>query len=263
MLLVHGFPEYWWAWRGQLEPLADAGFHAVALDLRGVGGSDKTPGVVDSLTLAEDLVALVRTLGYERAVLVGHGRGGSHAWTAAAIAPEMVEGLVVVSSPHPRTLHRLGFHVTFRTWRYSLATVFSSVGKRLLANPQRVADYLTEWSAPGNTGASAEACHYADAMALPGAAGLALERLRWSWAGQLRARGREYLAASRKPVRCPVLAVRGELDPLLPPRAWNADREFAHGEYTKVQIPHAGHFVHEEQAERFNDSLLGFLAAHQ
>lgn len=259
VLLVHGFPQYWWTWRHQLAPLADAGFNVTAIDMRGVGGSDKTPGVVDSLTLAEDLVALVRTLGYEHAVLVGHGRGGEHAWTAAALAPNLIQGLVTVSSPHPRTLQRIGFHVTFKTWRHSLATILPVTGKKYLANSQRVEDFLVTWSAPGNTGASAESHHYAAAMALPGAAGLALERLRWSWAGQLRARGREYLSVSRTPVTAPVLAIRGELDPLLPPRAWAKDRDFAHGSYTKVQIPHAGHFVPEEQPTRFNEVLLRFL----
>jgi len=63
VLLLHGFPEFWWAWRHQLISLSEAGFRAVAVDLRGYGGSDKPPRGYDLITAAADAAGLVRSLG--------------------------------------------------------------------------------------------------------------------------------------------------------------------------------------------------------
>ena len=76
-LLVHGFPECWWTWRHIVPALAQAGHRVAALDLRGFGGSDRPPSGYDLVTLAQDLAAVVRSLGHERAVVVGAGRGGA------------------------------------------------------------------------------------------------------------------------------------------------------------------------------------------
>src|SRR3954465_11366875 len=93
-LLLHGFPEFWWCWRYQLQGLSDAGLRAVAPDLRGYGGSDKPPRGYDLPTLAGGVAGLVSALGERHAVLVGHGWGGLIAWTTAVLHPEVVHGLV-------------------------------------------------------------------------------------------------------------------------------------------------------------------------
>ena len=104
VLLLHGFPEFWWAWRSQLPALAAAGFRAVAPDLRGYGGSDKPPRGYDLPTLSADVAALVRALGEKDAVVVGHDWGGLLGWTMAALHPRTVRRLVVLSMAHPRRL---------------------------------------------------------------------------------------------------------------------------------------------------------------
>ena len=76
VLLLHGFPEFWWTWRHQLAVLPGAGFRAVAVDLRGYGGSDKPPRGYDLVTAAADAAGLVRALGEANAIVVGHGLGG-------------------------------------------------------------------------------------------------------------------------------------------------------------------------------------------
>ena len=77
VLLLHGFPEFWWSWRHQLTSLAEAGYRAVAVDLRGYGDSDKPPRGYDGFTLAGDVAGLVKALGAQRAHLVGHAWGGA------------------------------------------------------------------------------------------------------------------------------------------------------------------------------------------
>src|SRR6201999_3425042 len=96
VLLLHGFPEFWWTWRHQLVGLAGAGYRAVAIDLRGYGESDKPPRGYDLWTLAGDVAGLIRALGERRAVVVGHDWGGLIGWTLAALHPRLVRSLVVL-----------------------------------------------------------------------------------------------------------------------------------------------------------------------
>ena len=84
--------------------LASAGFRAVAVDLRGYGGSDKPPRGYDLITAASDAAGLIRSLGEANAVVVGHDWGGLIAWTVAAYFPKVVRRLAVISVPHPLRL---------------------------------------------------------------------------------------------------------------------------------------------------------------
>ena len=76
VLLLHGYTEFWWGWRHQLQALTDTGYRAVAVDLRGYGDSDKPPRGYDGWTLAGDTAGLIRALGHSSATLIGHADGG-------------------------------------------------------------------------------------------------------------------------------------------------------------------------------------------
>ena len=104
VLFLHGFPEFWWAWHQVLPEVADAGFRAVAVDMRGYGASDKPPRGYDGYTMAADVTGLIRALGERSAVIVGAGFGGMIGWTAAAFHPRMVRRLVVMGAAHPLRL---------------------------------------------------------------------------------------------------------------------------------------------------------------
>lgn len=260
VLLIHGFPQYWWAWRNQIAAFTTAGYRVAAIDRRGIGGSDKTPNAEDGLTLTQDIISITRALGARRATLVGLGRGGALSWSALSMRPDLFDGLITVSSPHPRTLQRVGTHVTLKTWRHALSTAVRSVSKRSLLDEKSILHMLEDWSAPGNDGASGQANIYAQALKLPGAASVAVDQLRWNYLALQKSSGRAYLRESAHEVYAPVLAVRGELDPLLPARAWDKDREFALGPYERVQVPSVGHFVPEENPDAFNALALRFLA---
>lgn len=103
VILLHGFPELAYSWRHQLPALADAGYRAVAPDLRGYGDSDRPAAVEDYAlpTLAGDIAELIGALDAESAHLVGHDWGGSLCWALAARRPELVRSLVILNSPHP------------------------------------------------------------------------------------------------------------------------------------------------------------------
>jgi pimeloyl-ACP methyl ester carboxylesterase len=107
VLLLHGFPELSESWREVLPRLAEAGFHAVAPDLRGYGGTDRPEGGYDLDTLAGDIVELARYLQPGRPVhLVGHDWGGVIAYHVAATHPEVVDRLAVINAPHPAVMMR-------------------------------------------------------------------------------------------------------------------------------------------------------------
>src|SRR5262249_40083996 len=111
LLLLHGFPEFWFGWRLPIQPLAAAGFRVVAPDTRGYNLSSKPDGYeaygVD--LLAADIRDLITELGADRAHLVGHDWGGSIAWTVAMNHPEVVDRLAILNAAHPRRLSE-GLH---------------------------------------------------------------------------------------------------------------------------------------------------------
>src|SRR2546421_10848452 len=88
VLFLHGFPEFWWAWQQQLRQVADAGFRAVAVDLRGYGASDKPPRGYDGYTMAADVAGLIRALGERGAILGGSGYGGAVAGAPPPVPPQ-------------------------------------------------------------------------------------------------------------------------------------------------------------------------------
>ena len=106
IVLCHGFPESWYAWRHQLPALAAAGFHAVAVDMRGYGQSDR-PEAIDQYTLLHlvgDMVGLLDALGVQQAVIAGHDWGATVAWQAALLRPDRFRAVIGLSLPYvPRS----------------------------------------------------------------------------------------------------------------------------------------------------------------
>jgi epoxide hydrolase A/B len=101
VLMCHGFPESWYSWRHQLQALAEAGFHAVAPDMRGYGQTDR-PAEIDRYTLLHlvgDMVGLVDALGAEQAVIAGHDWGAPVAWHAAQLRPDRFRAVIGLSVP--------------------------------------------------------------------------------------------------------------------------------------------------------------------
>jgi epoxide hydrolase 4 len=108
VVLLHGFPGFWYCWRRQVPALAGAGFRALAPDLRGYNLSARPHGVAAYAVerLAADVAGLVRSAGVESAAVVGHDWGGVIAWHTAMLYPELVRRLVVLNAPHPATFPR-------------------------------------------------------------------------------------------------------------------------------------------------------------
>ncbi|MBT7335031.1 MAG: alpha/beta hydrolase [Gammaproteobacteria bacterium] len=101
VLLCHGFPESWYSWRHQFQPLADAGYHVVAPDMRGYGESDKPEAInaYNQVEVVNDIIGLIPALGYETAVVFGHDWGAPTAWSCALNHPNRISAVGALSVP--------------------------------------------------------------------------------------------------------------------------------------------------------------------
>ncbi|GAA1641193.1 alpha/beta hydrolase [Nonomuraea maheshkhaliensis] len=263
VLLLHGFPQFWWTWRHQLTSLAGAGFRAVAADLRGYGGSDKPPRGYDLPTLAADATGLIRALGETGAIVVGHDWGGLLAWTMAVLDPKCVRRLVVVSAPHPLRLRNALLTDPFGQLKVS----GRRLGFQLPLLPERrltrhdaalVGRLLDTWSRPGWPEPE-ESRTYREAFRIPAVAHSALEYHRWFGRSQLRPDGRRYARAMRTEVEAPTLHLHGALDPSVLPRTAQGSSRYVAAPYRWRLLEGAGHFPHEEIPDVFDTELLGWL----
>ncbi len=262
VVLLHGFPEHGGAWRRQLPVLAAAGLRAVAPDLRGYGGSDRS-GPYDVDTLADDVAGLVEALGHRRAAIVGHDWGAAVGFALAARQPASVDRLVVLNGPHPAALARELRRNVRQIVRSSYIGLFLLpwLPERLLSarDGALVGRLVRAATRRQDAWAGGELEDYGAAMARPGRAAAALGYYR----ALVRRPWRAASTAAWPRVGCPTLVVWGLLDPSLGPELVARDRLaplFAPGVVPDVvTIAGAGHFVHHEAATEVNDALLAFL----
>ena len=262
VVLLHGFPTFWWTWRHQLRSLAAAGYRVVAMDLRGYGGSDHTPHGYDPLTLAADVAGVVRTLGEPSAVVVGQGWGGVVAWTAAAQHPDVVRGLVAVGMPHPVLLRNafIGDPGQRRLGRYAIGFQRPFVPEHQLTRDDAalVETYLRRWS--GSDWPDQETADvYRAAMLVPNTAHCAVEFHRWAVRSIPRRDGRRFQSAVAAPVQVPVLQIHGRLDGAVLPSSVNGSEHYAAAGYSRVDLDGVGHFPHEEHPDAFDAVLLPWI----
>jgi pimeloyl-ACP methyl ester carboxylesterase len=273
VLLLHGFPEFWWTWRHQLVTLAEAGYRAVAMDLRGYGGSDKPPRGYDLMTAAADAAGLIRALGEANAIVVGHDWGGLTAWTLAAFHPKSVRRLAVVSMPHPLQLRAHVMSSPFTISRsltrrdsqgkragYPLAFQVPMVPERQLVRDggALVGSILDSWSAPGWPDPGTVRV-YQRAMRIPPVAHTSLEYHRWFVRSTFRTDGLRYARQMRSLVTAPVLHLHGAADSCIAPQLARGAGRHVEGPYRWKVIEGAGHYPHEERPEAFDAELLGWL----
>ena len=262
VLLLHGFPTFWYSWRAQVPLLADAGFHAVALDLRGYGGSDKTPHGYDPLSLADDVTGIIRALGAREATIIGHGWGGLLAWTMAAARSDVTRAIVPVAMPHPVPLREAmvrNRHQRHQV-RYVVGYQLPLLPERRLTDRQaeRVATILKSRSADTSWLTPDVEVMFRAAMLERAAAHCALEYHRWAIRSIPRRDGRAFTSAVRVPINVPVLQVHGQHDPTILASSVEGSSAFVTADYTETLL-NAGHYVHEERPQEFGDTVISWL----
>ncbi len=262
VLCLHGFPELARSWRRQLPALGEAGYRAVAPDLRGYGQTERR-GPYGIRTLVDDVAGLVAALGRERAVLVGHDWGGAVAWSTAALRPTVVDRLVAVNCPPPAELFRSLLRSPAqlrRSWYILFFQLPWLPERRLAANgAEVVARALVGGAHRRGVWSAEELDTYRAAFARPGRAKAAIDWYRAAFRSALRPRRTRPLPR----VSAPTLVLWGVEDrflgrELVSPEALR--RVLAEGNLpTVVWIEDAGHFVQNESPERVNAELLAWL----
>lgn len=254
VVLLHGFPEFWWSWHHQLRALADAGIWAVAPDLRGYAESDKPDGV-DAYrleTLAADVAGLVRALGREKATVVGHDWGAIVAWQVAQQHPDLVERLAILNVPHPLQMMR-GLRTSPRQMMRSWYMFFFQVP----FVPEKAAaafDYAFVRNTFRLDGFSKEEIDpYIEALKTPGALTSAMNYYR----SIIR---RAATAKTPKTVRidCEVLVIWGDKDRYLGKELATPPARFVPNARV-IHVPEASHWVQHDAKERVNDLLVDFV----
>lgn len=262
VVLLHGFPTFWWTWRRQLTALADAGYRAIAMDLRGYGGSDHPPQGYDPRTLAADVGGLIRSIGESDAVIVGHGWGGLVAWATAVLEPDTVRAIVPVSMPHPRQLRKalLRNHHQRAAMHYALGFQLPFVPERSLSarDGQRVEDLIRSWSQDSSWLDDAGADAYRSAFLRWPTPHTAVEYHRWAVRSVIRPDGLSFMSLMEAPIQRRVLQVQGAHDPMVLASSVEGSDKYVREPYTRVDLD-CGHFPHEEVPDEFTAALLAWL----
>ncbi len=257
VILLHAFPQFWWAWRHQLTALGEAGYRVAAMDLRGFGASDKPPIGHSTPQLVRDVAGVIRSLGSRSAVVVGHGLGATIAWSMPTLAPEVTKAIASVANPHPVTLHTIRPRMlpagSIGTIAYFQLPWFPEQALRSGSLIERV---LRGWAAPDWEPPIAR---YRAAMRLPFVAHSAMEHLRWLVRSTPRPDGGRYLTAVGAPIAVPVLQVEGGQDRFLGRSTVRRDAAFVTGPFRAERVAAAGHFVPEEAPEALTEILLDWL----
>jgi pimeloyl-ACP methyl ester carboxylesterase len=263
VVLLHGFPQFWWAWRDQLTALAEAGYHVAAMDLRGYGASDKPPRGYDTFTLAADVASIVRSLGEGNAVIVGHGWGGWIAWSMPTMQPAVTTAVATLGMPHPLVLRHASVRnpVQIRANAYLAGLQRPFVPEHQMGKSTAYVERLLgAWSAPGGHWPPHDvAVRYAEAMALPFVAHSAAEYYRWVVRSQVRLDGRRFAHCLRSPITVPVLQLQGDQDGAVVPALASMSSAYVDGRFEQHFIAGAGHFLPEEAPAEVDAHLVRWL----
>jgi pimeloyl-ACP methyl ester carboxylesterase len=258
VLLLHGFPDFWYSWRRQILELAAGGFQVIAPDLRGYNLSAKPAGVrnyhIDKLS--DDVAALIRHAARGKAVVAGHDWGGGIAWVVAQRFPDLLAKLVILNAPHPaafvRELHtweqlRRSWYIFFFQLPLLPELVFRAGDYALLERTFRP---------PGVRAGSfsrRDVERYKKALACPGALTAAINYYRAGFRFGLRRAGR-----SIQRIDLPALLIWGEQDRYLNIRLTEGLEEWVPN-LRVARLPDAGHWVHLDAADEVNRLLIDFL----
>jgi len=256
VILLHGFPEFWYGWRKQIPALAAAGYRVIVPDQRGYNLSGKPTGAsayrVDELT--KDILGLIESLEYEKVNLVGHDFGAVIAWTIARWKPERLHRLGILNVPHPAVMRRFllrDVEQLRRSW-YVFAFQIPWLPEIILrANDLRVLARALRRSGSIHTFSEEDIREYKQAWSQPGAL---TGMLNW-YRAAVRSRAR-LRAGSR--VRVPTLMLWGMRDVALTHRMARPSMDYC-DDGKLVFFPDATHWVQLDAAEEVNRLLIDFF----
>lgn len=245
IVMVHGFPDFWYTWRNQMEALSSQ-YQVAALDLRGYNLSDKPAGEENYAMplLLGDVAAVIKALGREKAIIVGHDWGGAISWNFTFYMPQMVEKLIILNLPHPNGLSRELANNPKQQANSAYARRFQQPDSHKSLTAEGLAGWVTD---PAAKPKYIEAFQRSDFNAM-------MNYYRRNYP-------REPYKAGTVPqrVKVPVLMIHGLKDTALLAPALNDTWEWLDGDLTLVTIPNAGHFVQQDASDLVTKSMKAWL----
>lgn len=258
VVLLHGFPEFWYSWRRQIPALVAAGFHVVAPDMRGYHESDRPPRPADYRAglLVEDIARLIEKTNRGPAIVVGHDWGGIVAWRLAALHPEQVRKLAILNAPHPAVFARELKRNPMQWMRSAYVGMFQLpwLPERIL-RARNFALLERAWkNQPVHAGAFTDDDIAAYKRAFDRPAGLTAPLHYYRAA----ARWPHDLHASPQTVAVPTLVLWGEKDPFLSVTLTHSlDRWVA--DLRLRRVPDSSHWIQNDVPELVNQCLIEFF----
>lgn len=246
VVMIHGFPDYWYTWREQMPEIAKKGHRVVAIDQRGYNLSDKPVGVENYAIekLVADVDAVRQHFRSNWVTLVGHDWGGFVAWSYAMAHPEHTSRLVILNLPHPKGLLRELANNPDQRKNSQYARNFQQLGAAKLLTTGA----LTAWvKDPEARQLYDQAMQRSDKEAM-------LNYYKANYPREPYKDDREFPR-----VKCPVLMIHGLKDEALLPGALNDTWKWIDGELTLVTVPGAGHFVQQDASRLVTQRIVGWL----
>jgi len=246
VVMIHGFPDFWYTWRDQMEALSER-YQMVAIDQRGYNLSDKPKGVenYDMRLLVGDVIAVIKHFGKDKAIIVGHDWGGAVSWALAANAPQFIDKLIILNLPHPRGLMRELSHNPQQQKNSAYARRFQEPD----AASKLTAEQLSFWvKDPSAKQKYIEAFKRSDFEAM-------LNYYKRNYP-------REPYTEDGSPAvkaKMPVLMIHGLGDTALLAGALNNTWEWV-DDLTLITIPESGHFVQQDASEKVTRAMKMWLA---
>ncbi len=248
IVFIHGFPDFWYSWRFQMEALADS-YKCVALDLRGYNKSDKPKGQENYAIpfLVSDVEAIIRANGVDKAIIVAQDWGGAVAWSLAMYKPELVDKLIICNLPHPKGLTRELAHNPEQQTNSAYARAFQQPGAHEKISAEMLARFVAK--DPESLARYQEAFAQSDLEAM----------LHYFKENYPREPYREDTRDLPK-VKAPVLLFHGLKDKALHRNALNGTWDWVEQDLTIVTVPNADHWVHHDAPELVTNTIKDWLA---
>jgi pimeloyl-ACP methyl ester carboxylesterase len=262
VILLHGFPEFWYAWQKQLIALSEK-FHVVAPDMRGYNLSDKPSRVEDYRIdkLVADVIGLLDHFGAKQAAIVGHDWGAGVAWAIAQKYPKRVSRLAVLQVPLQAAWRA---NLTLKQFRRSWYMFFFQIPRLpewLIArqNFRAIGRTFQEKVGRKNSFTQQDVERYKEAVRQPGALTAAINYYRANLFDRLLVRKQTEDKQGDGRIQVPTLFIFGEQDFAILPATVRGLEKFIEADYSEVRIPDSGHWVQNEAPEEVNAALLEFL----
>ena len=273
MVMLHGFPDFWYSWRKQMAAL-EGDFRVAALDLRGYNRSDKPQGVQAYAMpkLVGDVAAVIAAQGEGSAIVVGHDWGGAIAWNVAMFRPELVEALVILNLPHPAGLARELTTNPQQQRNSQYARDFQKPDAHKALTAEGLALWVTDEAARAQYIAAFERSDFAAMLnyykanypRTPPEDSNAPQESAAPDPSQGNSAAPEPPAASTAmldfpKVQSPVLMFHGLDDQALLPGGLNGTWNWVENNLTLVTIPGAGHFVQQDASDLVSATMVDWL----